>query len=84
MVIVVGFPIVTQDLVVLCWDLHNYNSCDKRVFKKEFNAEGKVEKFKTHLGANGYSHMKGIDFGEISLFFQVNFHLIFFGCRCCF
>jgi hypothetical protein len=28
-VTMVGFLIVTQDLVILCWDLHNYKSCDK-------------------------------------------------------
>jgi hypothetical protein len=29
------------------------------------NAEGKVEKYKAQLVAKGYSHVEGIDFGEI-------------------
>jgi hypothetical protein len=37
----------------------------KRVFKKELNAEGKVEKYKAWLVAKGYSQVAGIDFGEI-------------------
>jgi hypothetical protein len=33
-------------------------------FKKKFNAEGKVEKYKAQLVAKGYSQVEGIDFGE--------------------
>jgi hypothetical protein len=35
------------------------------LFKKKFNAEGKVEKYKARLVAKGYSQVEGIDFGEI-------------------
>jgi hypothetical protein len=35
------------------------------VVKKKFNAEGKVEKYKSQLVAKGYSKVEGIDFGEI-------------------
>ena len=38
---------------------------NKWVFKKKFSAEGKVEKYKAHLVAKGYSQVEGIDFGEI-------------------
>ena len=37
----------------------------KLVFKKKLNATGKVEKYKSHLVAKGYSQVKGIDFGDI-------------------
>jgi hypothetical protein len=37
----------------------------KWLFKKKFNAEGKVEKYKSRLVAKGYSQVEGIDFGEI-------------------
>jgi hypothetical protein len=37
----------------------------KWLFKKKFNAEGKVEKYKAQLVAKGYSQVEGIDFGEI-------------------
>jgi hypothetical protein len=37
----------------------------KWLFKKKFNAEGKVEKHKYRLVAKGYSRVEGIDFGEI-------------------
>jgi hypothetical protein len=37
----------------------------KRLFKKKFNAQGKVEKYKARLVAKGYSQVEGIDFGEI-------------------
>jgi hypothetical protein len=37
----------------------------KWLFKKKFNAEGKVEKYKARLVAKGYSQVEGIDFGEI-------------------
>ena len=36
----------------------------KWLFNKKLNAEGKVEKYKSHLVANGYSQVEGIDFGE--------------------
>ena len=38
---------------------------NKWVFKKNLNAEGKMEKHKSWLVAKGYSQVKGIDFGEI-------------------
>jgi hypothetical protein len=37
----------------------------KWLFKKKFNAQGKVEKYKAWLVEKGYSHVEGIDFGEI-------------------
>jgi len=37
----------------------------KWLFKKKFNAQGKVDKYKTRLVAKGYSQVEGIDFGEI-------------------
>jgi hypothetical protein len=37
----------------------------KWLFKKKFNAEGKVEKYKAQLVAKGYSQVQGIDFSEI-------------------
>jgi hypothetical protein len=37
----------------------------KWLFKKKFNAQGKVEKYKAWLVAKGYSQVEGIDFGEI-------------------
>jgi hypothetical protein len=37
----------------------------KWLFKKKFNAQGKVEKYKSRLVAKGYSQVEGIDFGEI-------------------
>jgi hypothetical protein len=37
----------------------------KWLFKKKFNAKGKVEKYKARLVAKGYSQVEGIDFGEI-------------------
>jgi hypothetical protein len=37
----------------------------KWLFKKKFNAEGKVEKYKAQLVAKGYSQVEGIDFGDI-------------------
>jgi hypothetical protein len=37
----------------------------KWLFKKKFNAQGKVEKYKARLVAKGYSQLEGIDFGEI-------------------
>jgi hypothetical protein len=41
----------------------------KWLFKKNFNAEGKVEKYKARLVEKGYSQVDGIDFGEIFLLF---------------
>jgi hypothetical protein len=37
----------------------------KWLFKKKFNAQGKVEKYKSPLVAKVYSRVEGIDFGEI-------------------
>jgi hypothetical protein len=37
----------------------------KWLFKKNFNAQGKVEKYKARLVAKGYSQVERIDFGEI-------------------
>jgi hypothetical protein len=37
----------------------------KWLFKKNFNAEGKVEKYKAWLVAKGYYQVEGIDLGEI-------------------
>jgi hypothetical protein len=37
----------------------------KWLFKKKFNAQGKVEKYKARLVAKGYSQVEGIDFGDI-------------------
>ena len=41
---------------------------NKWVFKKKFNTEGKVEKYKSWLVAKGYSQVEGIDFHEIFSF----------------
>lgn len=35
------------------------------MFPKKLNVEGKEEKYKAHLVAEGYSQVKGIDFVEI-------------------
>jgi hypothetical protein len=37
----------------------------KWLFKKKFNAQGKVEKYKSRLVEKGYSQVEGIDFSEI-------------------
>jgi hypothetical protein len=37
----------------------------KWLFKKKFDAQGKVEKYKAQLVAKDYSQVEGIDFGEI-------------------
>ena len=37
----------------------------KWFFKKKFNAQGKVEKYKAWLVEKGYSQVEGIDCGEI-------------------
>jgi hypothetical protein len=37
----------------------------KWLFKKKFNAQAKVEKYKAWLVAKGYSQVNGIDFGAI-------------------
>jgi hypothetical protein len=52
------------------WDIVEFPAGRKYVgrkwlFKKKFNAEGKVEKYKARLVAKGYSQVEGIDFGEI-------------------
>jgi hypothetical protein len=52
------------------WDLVEFPVGRKYVgrkwlFKKKFNAEGKVEKYKARLVEKGYSQVEGIDFGEI-------------------
>ena len=39
----------------------------KWLFKKKFNAQGKVEKYKVRLVAKCYSRVKGIDFGKFFL-----------------
>jgi hypothetical protein len=51
------------------WDLMDLSTGrkpigSKWVFKKNLNAEGKVEKYKARLVAKGYSQVEGIDFGE--------------------
>ena len=55
---------------IKAWDIVEFPAGRKYVgskwlFKKKFNAEGKVEKYKARLLANGYSQVEGIDFGEI-------------------
>ena len=55
------------------WDIVDLPSGRKSVgskwlFKKKFNAEGKVEKYKAWLVENGYSQVEGIDFGEFVFF----------------
>jgi hypothetical protein len=52
------------------WDIVEFPTRRKSVgskwlFKKKFNAQGKVEKYKARLVAKGYSQVEGIDFGEI-------------------
>jgi hypothetical protein len=52
------------------WDIVEFPARRKYVgskwlFKKKFNAQGKVEKYKARLVAKGYSQVEGIDFGEI-------------------
>ena len=52
------------------WDLVEFPTGrnpigNKWVFKKKLNEKGKVEKYKARLVAKGYSHVEGIDFGEI-------------------
>ena len=51
------------DLVQLLVGRNSIGS--KWLFKQNLNAEGKVEKYEPHLVENGYSHLEGIDFGEI-------------------
>jgi hypothetical protein len=71
------------------WDLVEFPAGRKSVgrkwlFKKNFNAEGKVEKCKARLVSKGYSQVEGIDFGEIFLScFQVKFYYIYFIYCCC-
>jgi hypothetical protein len=55
-----------------CWDIVEFPARRKFVgskclFKKNFNAEGKVEKYKAQLVEKVYSQVEGIDFGEIFL-----------------
>jgi hypothetical protein len=52
------------------WDIVEFLAGRKSVgrkwlFKKNFNAKGKVEKYKAWLVEKGYSHVEGIDFGDI-------------------
>jgi hypothetical protein len=52
------------------WDLVEFPTGrnpigNKWVFTKKLNTEGKLEKFKARLVGKGYSHVEGIDFGEI-------------------
>jgi hypothetical protein len=52
------------------WDIVEFPSRRKYVgskwlFKKKFNAQGKVEKYKARLVAKGYSQVEGIYFGDI-------------------
>jgi hypothetical protein len=52
------------------WDIVEFPSGRKYfgrkwLFKNKFNAQGKVEKYKSQLVAKGYSQVEGIDFGEI-------------------
>jgi hypothetical protein len=51
------------------WDLVEFptrrNLIGKKwMFKKNLNAETKVEKYKARLVAKGYSQVEGIEFGE--------------------
>jgi hypothetical protein len=52
------------------WDIVELQAVRKSIgskwlFKKKFNAQGKVEKYKAQIVAKGYSQVEGIDFGEI-------------------
>ena len=52
------------------WDLVEFSNGrkivgSKWVLKKKLNATRKVEKYKARLVEKGYSHVEGIDFGEI-------------------
>jgi hypothetical protein len=52
------------------WDIVEFPAGRKYVgrkwlFKKKFNAEGKVKKHKARLVSKGYSQVEGIYFGEI-------------------
>ena len=47
----------------------------KWVFKKNLNAEGKVEKYKSRLVEKGYSQVEEIDFGEIAKLNSIRFML---------
>eukprot|EP00253_Pinus_taeda_P036452 PITA_36452 len=55
---------------IYAWDLVELSAGRKSngrkwVFKKNTNAEGQVEKYKTQLVEKGYSQVPGIDFGDI-------------------
>ena len=52
------------------WDIVEFpvgRKCvgSKWFFKKNFNAQGKVEKYKARLVEKGYSQVEGIEFGDI-------------------
>jgi hypothetical protein len=52
------------------WDIVEFPAGRKLVgrkwlFKKNFNAQGKVDKYKARLVVKGYSQVEGIDFGDI-------------------
>jgi hypothetical protein len=52
------------------WDLVDFPTGRMTIgvkwgFKKKFNVEGKVNKYKSLLVTKGYSQVEGIDFGEI-------------------
>jgi hypothetical protein len=52
------------------WDIVEFPAGRKSVgrkwlFKKKFNAEEKVDKYKAWLVAKGYSQVEGIEFGDI-------------------
>ena len=66
------------------WDIFELPTRRKSVgskwlFKKNFNAQGKVEKYKAQLVAKGYSQVEGVDFGEIfspvAKLTSIRFHL---------
>ena len=52
------------------WDIVEFPAGRKSVgrkwlFKKKFNAQGRVEKYKAQLVEKYYSQVEGIEFGEI-------------------
>ena len=56
--------IKTSDLVELL--ARRKPICRRRVFKKKFNAKGKVEKYNSHLVENVYYKVEGIYFTDFS------------------